>query len=286
MKKTGRIIINIVLVMLLAFVISGCAKETAVTEESTEAAAIREEQNTSAENEAASRETGVEEQTDIASLEKNEIYEILCYGDSNTYGFDPNTGGRYPDEVLWTTQLEQKLGEGYKVINEGLNGRTTSYDVPGAEGLNGLTAFQEYISGHRTADMIIFMLGTNDLFIPGITAEEVMSGMEGLILEIKELSGVSCGWDPELVIVVPPEINADMFEQIYAYRPEEQEAISHQLVDLYKELAEKYDMMYLNASELLELSEIDGVHITENAHRAMAERLYELISDASDQSSK
>ena len=50
---------------------------------------------------------------------------VLCYGDSNTYGFNPSNGFRYPENVRWTGRLQSALGDGYKIIEEGCNGRTT-----------------------------------------------------------------------------------------------------------------------------------------------------------------
>jgi len=55
---------------------------------------------------------------------------VLCYGDSNTWGYDPATQSRYPREVRWPRVLRKELGDGYLVIEEGLNGRTTVWDDP------------------------------------------------------------------------------------------------------------------------------------------------------------
>ena len=63
---------------------------------------------------------------------------ILCYGDSNTYGYNPVTGGRWPEDIRWTGRLQQLLGDEYKVIEEGCNGRTTMYKAPGEGWKSGL----------------------------------------------------------------------------------------------------------------------------------------------------
>ena len=62
---------------------------------------------------------------------------ILCYGDSNTFGTDPVHGGRHPREARWTGVLQELLGDGYRVIEEGLGGRTTVFDDALSEGRNG-----------------------------------------------------------------------------------------------------------------------------------------------------
>ena len=68
---------------------------------------------------------------------------ILCYGDSNTYGYNPVTGGRWPEDIRWTGRLQQLLGDEYKVIEEGCNGRTTMYKAPGEGWKSGLPEFPQ-----------------------------------------------------------------------------------------------------------------------------------------------
>ena len=53
------------------------------------------------------------------------MYRILCYGDSNTWGYIPLTEKRYPPEVRWTGRLQRLLGPDYQVLEDGLSGRTT-----------------------------------------------------------------------------------------------------------------------------------------------------------------
>ena len=55
---------------------------------------------------------------------------VLCYGDSNTYGYNPVNGLRYPQDVRWPGKLQSLLGNGYQIIEEGCNGRTTVFDDP------------------------------------------------------------------------------------------------------------------------------------------------------------
>lgn len=88
---------------------------------------------------------------------------VLCYGDSNTWGYDPATQTRFSREVRWTGVLREELGEGYLVIEEGLNGRTTVWDDPIELDKNGATYLRPCIQSHKPFDLIVIMLGTNDL---------------------------------------------------------------------------------------------------------------------------
>ena len=88
---------------------------------------------------------------------------ILCYGDSNTYGLKPDSSQRYPRDVRWTGILQKKLGEDYYVIEEGLSGRTTLWDDPIEEHKNGKTYLLPCLESHSPINLVVLMLGTNDL---------------------------------------------------------------------------------------------------------------------------
>ena len=92
------------------------------------------------------------------------MWEILCYGDSNTWGYNPSTKERYDRYERWTGILQFTLGDEYHVIEEGLNGRTTVWDEPiEGEYKNGKTYLVSCLESHKPLDLVIIMLGTNDL---------------------------------------------------------------------------------------------------------------------------
>ena len=84
-------------------------------------------------------------------MEKN----ILCYGDSNTWGYTPGTGQRYPASVRWTGVMKKALGEGYHICEDGLNGRTTSFDFPWSECKNGQTGLSYALLSQKPLDLLI-----------------------------------------------------------------------------------------------------------------------------------
>ena len=87
---------------------------------------------------------------------------ILCYGDSNTWGYNPATTKRFPREVRWTGRLQALLGKEYVVIEEGLNSRTVVWDDPVNGYRSGLSYLIPCLSSQRPVDLVIVMLGTND----------------------------------------------------------------------------------------------------------------------------
>src|SRR6266516_109080 len=88
---------------------------------------------------------------------------ILCFGDSNTWGYPPGGGERLPRDIRWPGALQRLLGEGYHVIEEGLNGRTATVEHPWVEGRSGRPYLLPCCRSHAPLDLVIIYLGTNDL---------------------------------------------------------------------------------------------------------------------------
>ncbi|MBQ0004239.1 MAG: hypothetical protein KBS68_00055 [Clostridiales bacterium] len=203
---------------------------------------------------------------------------VLCYGDSNTYGFNPETGGRYLKAQRWTTILGDKLGDSYDVINEGMNGRTTAYKRPGSDWQNGLDVIAAAIHTHYPIDYLVIMLGTNDcnndMFLE---PEQIADGMRRLVLKAREVNSWLAVEQPEIIIVCPaairPELEGTPFEDDL---DESSVAKSQALASLYENLADELDCTYVNASSL-EVSLVDCEHLTAAAHEDLAESLYDAI---------
>ena len=87
---------------------------------------------------------------------------ILCFGDSNTYGYKQDGTGRFDTDTRWTSLLQKKLGADHRVIEEGLCGRTTVFQDDLREGRRGLDLIGVTLEMHNPIDLFIVMLGTND----------------------------------------------------------------------------------------------------------------------------
>ena len=119
--------------------------------------------------------------------------QILCFGDSNTFGYIPGNGQRYPWGVRWTSILNEKLGlENYRVIEEGLCGRTTIFEDPLRDGRRGVDILPTVLETHAPVDLVVLMLGTNDCkSVYGATAEIIGKGISNLIVQIRAYAKTS-----------------------------------------------------------------------------------------------
>ena len=106
---------------------------------------------------------------------------ILCFGDSNTWGYSPIDGTRYPLDIRWTGVLQKSLGTDYRIIEEGLNGRTTFINEDERPLRSGSDVLQIILESHRPLDFVIIMLGTNDLKVEfNLSVEEIAQGAKTL----------------------------------------------------------------------------------------------------------
>jgi lysophospholipase L1-like esterase len=130
---------------------------------------------------------------------------ILCYGDSNTWGYEPLTGMRLLRKQRWTGVLQQLLRESYYVVEEGLNGRTTVSEESLRDGRNGLKALLPMLESHAPLALVILMLGTNDLkHHLNVSAHEPSSGIAALVQTIhKSAAGLHDAAPPKILVVAP-----------------------------------------------------------------------------------
>lgn len=209
-----------------------------------------------------------------------EQIRILCYGDSNTWGYISGSDHqRYGNDERWTKILAKLLGNTFEVIEEGLNSRTLiSNDTrPGKEGKNGYEYLIPCLDTHDPIDLVVLMLGTNELKATyNKTANDIGDMFEKYFVKtiLNRKSQLKDSY-PKLLIATPPVVNEDR-EYCKAnnkYLGASQK--SEELSDIYKDIAEKYNCYFLS-NEGLETG-IDGVHLTKESHKKLAEMLEEKI---------
>ncbi len=204
---------------------------------------------------------------------------VLCYGDSNTFGYVPETGMRYPKDIRYPGRLQTLLGDEYAVIEEGCNGRTTIHDDPVDGWKNGLDYLRPCLNSHKPVDIVILMLGSNDLKDTfHLTAKEIAEGAGTLVEVIQEFTEEKQGFVPRIILVAPPEIGMGIgTSPFYGAFYEEAIEESRKFPECYKAVADRLGCEYFNAAEFIYPSEIDSLHLTPQGHKVLADKLYERI---------
>jgi len=208
---------------------------------------------------------------------------VLCYGDSNTYGYNPETGMRYPRDVRYPGRLQMLLGEEYAVVEEGCNGRTTIHDDPVDGWKNGLDYLKPCLNSHKPVDVVTMMLGSNDLKTTfHLTAEKIAEGAGVLVEVIRSFTELKQGFIPKIILISPPELGPGIrTSPFYGAFNEAAVEESKKFPACYKAVAEKYGCIFFNAAEHIRPSEADSLHLTPEGHRIMAEKLCEVIKQIS-----
>lgn len=194
---------------------------------------------------------------------------ILCYGDSNTWGYDPATQGRYPRDKRWTGVLRKKLGEGYLVIEEGLNGRTTVWDDPIEGFKNGKEYLIPCLETHKPIGLVVIMLGTNDLKMRfSLPACDIAAGA-GTLAKIvqKSETGPGDSAPPVLLIAPPPVAKLTEFAEMFEGATQKSVHLSR----CFRQVAEELGCQLLDASEVMVSSDVDGIHFDVDEHRKLGE---------------
>lgn len=207
---------------------------------------------------------------------------ILCYGDSNTWGNISGTPDRFAADIRWTGVLQRELGDDYLVIEEGYNGRT-SVMTDYVEGrLSGLDYFGPCLDSQSPLDLVIIMIGTNDLKLRfGLEAQTIAYGFSRYLdkLAITPMMGNK----PKVLLVSPILLdesykNHTLFHGMFG---EDGVARSEALAPAYKEFAEANGLAFLDAAQHAKACKIDGVHMGPEDHarlgKAFAAKVKEII---------
>ncbi len=205
---------------------------------------------------------------------------ILCYGDSNTWGAVPITrrddAERFGFGERWPGVLRQGLGADYWVIEEGLNGRTTVHDDP-VEGAhkNGRRSLLACLESHRPLDLVILMLGTNDLKLRfSVSAADIADGARALAEIVLGTAAGRAGGPPRLLLVCPPPLaRLDLLADMFAGGSEK----SNRLAAHYRAAADSLGCGYLDAGSVITCSDVDGIHFDAAAHKLLGAHIAGLV---------
>jgi len=201
---------------------------------------------------------------------------ILCYGDSNTWGYIPGTGKRYSYEFRWTTILQRKLGDKFRVLEEGLNGRTTVWEEPYRPGRNGRLMLYPLLETHSPLNLVVLMLGTNDLkHYYSVYGADIARGVSILVDIIKKSSTGLNNESPETLLISPPQIGKLSTELELQFKDASEK--SHELSAHYENVASELNCHFINAAKYVVPSIVDGVHLDEEGHEKLADIIFSSV---------
>lgn len=233
-----------------------------------------------------------------ATADAGEKKRILFYGDSNTFGWITHADGtfdRFPAEQTWPGKAGILLGDNYEIIIEGLGGRTTNLDstpnagsgyIPGA-GMNGAAYLPACLSSHMPLDLVVIMLGSNDLNVKyNRNAEEIAGGVDELVKIVKEAQ-----WqkhtkfaEPQVLVLAPPMMNIknEKYKAMFAGAYEK----SSQFGQLMQEVADNNNAEFFDTATVVPFGEADDeIHLTLKNHSdlafAVAKKIKTIFKDTS-----
>lgn len=203
--------------------------------------------------------------------------QILCYGDSNTWGLIPGTSERYPWGVRWTSLLQELMqNRDICILEEGLCGRTTVYEDAFRENRNGMKTLPLILETHAPVDAAVLMLGTNDCkTLYHASAQTIGKGISLCIDALKQAVPAE-----NILLVSPPLLGDDV------WKPEKDPEFDiasvqtcRQLKEVYRTIAQTQGIGFLAASDVTEPSPLDDEHMTATGHEKLAHAICEKLAE-------
>lgn len=207
--------------------------------------------------------------------------KILCFGDSNTYGYNPHNKQRFTVNERWTKLVQTILNNRadsdyqYEVIEEGRNGRSLFIPSDVKDNQPALLEFPIIYNKYSPVDYVVICLGTNDLRSDfNLDTNTIAFGVDKLIKLIYRLDFTR---NTKIILICPPRLS-DNFELIKAFHFDKSSTVkSYDLPLLYKEVANMNNCFYFDAGTVANVSKIDGVHLTNADHENVAREIVSII---------
>lgn len=197
------------------------------------------------------------------------MHTVLCYGDSNTWGAVPGSDtGRFAPDVRWPGVMRARLGAGFQVIENGLNGRTTTFDYLPRHWRNGKDLLVPAIETGHPLDLVIILLGTNDVSLPYVSVSDIVRGTGELVSIVRGCDDFGPdATSPPKVLVVGPHIVGPLSAELKPLHAEA-EAKSRALAAAMSEYLGTIACDFLDLSDVVLPSDVDPWHWEAEGHRA------------------
>ncbi len=200
--------------------------------------------------------------------------KILCYGDSNTFGFIPENCKRYDKDSRWSGILSEILKENYQVIEEGMNNRTGFFKNPEGLKQSGGEYLSVFLQNHRNLDICIISLGTNDAqFFYNLDENSTKNGLQNLIDSVREVNIKT-----NIIIVPPVKITENILHSGFSmmFNRESIDKIN-KVFPIFEQTAKENNCLYFDFNQITSPAQKDGLHYTKESHTIIANKLAEFI---------
>jgi lysophospholipase L1-like esterase len=196
---------------------------------------------------------------------------ILCFGDSNTYGYMPGGWGRFDESTRFTGILAQLLGPEHTVYEDGLCGRTTVFDEDDFPGRMGIDAISDSVRT-SAADLLFLMLGTNDC------KKRFAADTEMITAGIVRIGEAAKATRPGIRVLLCSPIMIQPFALTHAdyFSPASIETC-RELAAAYKKAAATHGYDFMDAAEFAVADSEDGEHMNPDGHAALAKAVYDKL---------
>lgn len=200
--------------------------------------------------------------------------KILCFGDSNTYGYIPNNGARYDKNTRWTGVLSLLSHGKFEIIENGCNNRTAFAANPAGKIFTGYEILPELLTDDF--DAVVLAIGINDTqFLYNLSSIEIASGVEKLINIVKVKSPQA-----KILLVAPSILTEDVLNGNFACLFDRTSIEkSRQLPLLYQKIAEKQNIEFIDLNSVAKTSSLDGLHYAPEQHLKIAQAIFTILSE-------
>ena len=213
---------------------------------------------------------------------------ILCYGDSNAWGFVPAMATRHPRDVRWPRVMASALGAEYELIEDSIRGRTSVFAAPSLQHRCGLNNLGYSLLAHAPLDLVILGLGTNDLKFTD--SDGSARGIAKLIDCIKRADILYEAFDPvfagdkKILLIAPPHIHSDISRTRPGHSLAHAAEESRYFGEKYRKVAEDKGVYFLDAAQIVTPSPADCLHLEPGEHKklglAVAEKVREIFAES------
>lgn len=205
---------------------------------------------------------------------------IVCFGDSLTWGYDPEKRVRFGEDIRWTQVLQKQLGKEYTVIEEGQNGRTIATEDPAEGEKNGLKYLGPCMESQSPFDLLIIMLGINDCKRKfAYSAMDIAGEMQIMLEKVQAYNHFRCKDAFKVLLIAPPPVSEAIGKSWLgdSFGYENARKVSLELAQWYKTLAGMYDCDYLDAAQYVQVSDADGIHMDAENQKKLGKVIAEHI---------